>query len=83
MALGLVAGGVSMITRDLDTDVRAWDTLKAKYPMVEVYHRAWTGALMPSEAEIFWTFGAGIEFKVWCARQFLTELKAVVEDLKR
>lgn len=69
--------------KDIDTDVRAWDTLKAKYSMVEIYWRAWKGDLLASEAEIFWTFGAGIEFKVWCARQFLTELKAVVEGLKR
>lgn len=64
-------------------DVRAWDALKVKYPMVEIYWRAWRGDLLASEAEIFWMFGAGTEFKVWCARQFLTELKAALTQVKR
>lgn len=69
--------------KDIETDVRAWDALKAKYPMVEIYQRAWKGDLLVSEAEIFWMFGAGIEFKMWCAKRFLTELKGILEGPKR
>lgn len=75
--------------KDLDTDVRAWESLKSRYAtgygcsMADIYFLAWKGALAPSEAEVFWMFGAGIEFKVWCARQFLAELKSVLVDFKR
>ncbi len=67
----------------VNDDVRAWNSMKDRYSMDAMYFLAWKGGFINTEAEIFWQFGAGTEFKVWCARQFLTELKGIVEGLKR
>ncbi len=84
MALGLVAGGSGGISMsNLGVDYEVWVSMKARYAMSDMYLLAWNDSLAPGEAEIFWQFGAGIEFKVWCARRFLAELKGILEGLKR
>lgn len=67
----------------MDADVELWQRMKANCGLPELYRRAWEGLFIPAENEVFWKFGAGIEFKVWCARQFLTELKAALAQVKR
>ncbi len=74
---------MTTVSKALDKQSELWKEMRAKYTHHELYYRAWVGSLTPIETEIFWLFAAGHEFKVWCIRRFLAELKEIISSVTK